>query len=621
MGGIVRDLCFAAHARDLGYEVVVGCKETYDPNLPIFGIPHVRELSPENGVTFVDVRDIAVRPGELAFFSGVGLYRFLERRFDRRTQAEQVIQAVRGPQLAEPWYAGGYSVKLLGRPMARIVTNEYVLEAVKSYLNPSSFTEIIPVGHDTTFFAKRREGGVGSPVKVGYTTWKSEVGDEVSSLLGSDSGFEFRAIRKTAYWEELRELYHWADVFLATTLPAEGFYLPGLEAMAAGALVLCPDVFGNRAYCRFGENCVLVGYEDAQSYAEALRNLASEGPSRLDAMRRRGYETASRHTWEGEEQQFGAFLEKLAVRLDQPGPSLPRAVGRASGTGAQESNDRLGPTTTNGTPQNLSRIPLASTRLERTNSKALAKRPFLAPGYKFRPLSTHDKEFHALRREYPYFGYVDVEVEGVPPFLMFSNNDDGVARTYFWYGPNAFESLSLRLWRELARRSSHIFDIGAFSGVYTLTAAHANRDAKVYCFEPIGQIHGRLVANLRVNELARRIEAFDIALSDVDGHAMINVFRGYRTLDSGASLFPRDGVQSVRREHVETTRLDTFVKKHALPGVDLVKIDVERAERMVIEGMEDSLRKHRPYLLVEVYSPKICVTSPTGYSHSGTALR
>ena len=79
VGGIVRDLCFAAHARDLGYEVVVGCKETYDPNLPIFGIPHVRELSPENGVTFVDVRDIAVRPGELAFFSGVGLYRFLER--------------------------------------------------------------------------------------------------------------------------------------------------------------------------------------------------------------------------------------------------------------------------------------------------------------------------------------------------------------------------------------------------------------------------------------------------------------------------------------------------------------------------------------------------------------
>lgn len=38
VGGIVRDLCFAAHARDLGYEVVVGCKETYDPNLPIFGI-------------------------------------------------------------------------------------------------------------------------------------------------------------------------------------------------------------------------------------------------------------------------------------------------------------------------------------------------------------------------------------------------------------------------------------------------------------------------------------------------------------------------------------------------------------------------------------------------------
>ena len=279
VGGIVRDLCFAAHARNLGYEVVVGCPQPYDPDLPIFGIPHVEELSVENGVTFVDARSITLDPWELAFFSGVGLYKFLERRFGAWTRHEQVIQAVRGAQIAESSYAGGYSVRLLTRPMARMVTSEYVLEAVKPYLNPSSFTEIIPVGHDTTFFAKRREGGVGSPVRVGYTAWKSTVGDRVASLLGKDHGFEFRAIRETARWEELRELYHWADVFLATPLPVEGFYLPGLEAMAAGAIVLCPDILTNRAYCRFGENCVLVDHEDARRPEGVLPG--SSAPARL----------------------------------------------------------------------------------------------------------------------------------------------------------------------------------------------------------------------------------------------------------------------------------------------------------------------------------------------------
>ena len=341
VGGILRDLCFAAHARDLGYEVVVGCEhEAYDPNLPIFGIPHVRDLSPENGVAFVDASEVSVGPRELAFFSGVGLYRLIERRLSQWTQDEQVIQAVRGPRPAEPTFAGGYGRKLLGRPLARMVTNEYNLEAIRPHLHPDSFTEIIPLGHDTTYFEKRRESGLGEPVKVAYTTWKSEVGDEAASLLGDDPAFEFRAIRGTAGWEELRELYHWADVFLCTPLYAEGFYLPGLEAMAAGAIVVTPDAYGNRAYCRFGENCVLVEHSDPQSYADALRGIASGAPESVDAMRQCGYETAARHTWEAEERRFAAFLERLIARLERHGP--PRRLSPADHEACEKKLARAG---------------------------------------------------------------------------------------------------------------------------------------------------------------------------------------------------------------------------------------------------------------------------------------
>lgn len=274
--------------------------------------------------------------------------------------------------------------------------------------------------------------------------------------------------------------------------------------------------------------------------------------------------------------------------------------------------------TSSGTSKSNPEYRLASRPLLDGNERALRERPFLAPDYRFRPVSVHDEDFQAIKRQYPFFGYVDVEVEGVQPFLMFSNNDDQVAQTYFWYGPDAFESLSLRIWRELARQSGHIFDVGAFTGVYSLTAANANRGAQIHSFEPIKRIFGRLVVNLAVNRLGQRIKAHNLALSDTDGHMNMNLSQGYLKLDTGASLIQKHGKEIILREQIETSRFDTFAERHGVAGMDLVKIDVEQAEKMVIEGMMDSLGEHRPHLLIEVVSVDNLrhlsdILSPLGY--------
>jgi len=252
------------------------------------------------------------------------------------------------------------------------------------------------------------------------------------------------------------------------------------------------------------------------------------------------------------------------------------------------------------------------------NARALARRPFVAPGYEFRTVSVHNTELHEIKRKYPYLGYVDVEVEGVPPFVMFSNSDDQVAQVYFWYGPDAFESVSLRLWRRLAERSQHVFDIGAFTGVYSLTAARVNHEAQIYSLEPVKRTFARLVVNLQANRLGRRVKAYDIALGDVDGETIMHVFMGYLSLDSGSSLLEKSGKRVAAREHVETKRLDTFVEEHGIPSVDLAKLDVEQAEKMVIAGAERVLGEHRPHLLIEVSTADglrdlIDFLSPYGY--------
>jgi hypothetical protein len=320
VGGVVKIFDYVNHARSFGHEAVICCPEQYKKGLPLFGIERFKHLTPENGVRFTSLEKVSVGPGDLAFLSWPTHYQIVETRLSRWTQHEQVIFIVQNVRWANPKWEGGYPLRLLSRPMARIATNDVVLEAIEPYLNPASMTEVIDLGNDSGFFAKERSGRPAPPVKVGYTTWKSGVGDEVAAMLGGSPDFEFRAIRDPVGWAELRELYHWSDVFLATPLAEEGFYMPGLEAMAAGALVVSPDAGGNRAYCDFGVNCLPVGLDDARGYAEALKQVRSGSAEELDRMRRSGYEAVGRHTLEHERERFGEFLGRLTARLETLGP-------------------------------------------------------------------------------------------------------------------------------------------------------------------------------------------------------------------------------------------------------------------------------------------------------------
>ena len=317
VGGIVKIFDYVNHALSCGYEPVICCPQPYEKGLPLFEIPRFAEINPENGIEFTDLTKVSVGPHDLAYFSWPGHYKLLEARMSRWTLHEQIIHIVQNVRHSTPEFTDGYALRLLTRPMTRIMINDVVLEAARPYLNESSLTGVIDLGHETGFFERHRRGGVGSPAKVGYTTWKSDLGDRVAEIAGKDpaTGFEFAAIREPVDWGQLRELYHWADVFLATPNVEEGFYMPGLEAMEAGAIVISPDAGGNKAYCDFGSNCLEVNFEDPASYVEALHYLKNQNSGHIESLREEGYKTVGRFTLENERRQFTAFLEKLDDHL------------------------------------------------------------------------------------------------------------------------------------------------------------------------------------------------------------------------------------------------------------------------------------------------------------------
>ena len=64
---------------------------------------------------------------------------------------------------------------------------------------------------------------------------------------------------------------------IAIVLPGEreGFYLPALEAMALGCLVICPNCIGNRSFCLDGETCLMPHeYTVEALYACVMQALA-----------------------------------------------------------------------------------------------------------------------------------------------------------------------------------------------------------------------------------------------------------------------------------------------------------------------------------------------------------
>jgi FkbM family methyltransferase len=206
----------------------------------------------------------------------------------------------------------------------------------------------------------------------------------------------------------------------------------------------------------------------------------------------------------------------------------------------------------------------------------------------------------SLSKAAPYFGYIDVEIYGLEKVCMFSNNDDFVAKEYFWKGSNAYEPMSIRVWLSLAKSSAVIFDIGAYTGLYSLAAAILNRKAKVYAFEALDVVYSRLLVNIQVNSLGN-IKAYNLAVSNEEGSAEFNVYAGDTVLSTGSTLV--DGIKNkelFQKKHVRAARLDDLVNELSVPRLDLMKIDTEGAEHLVIQGGQGALKKHTPDIILEV---------------------
>ena len=138
----------------------------------------------------------------------------------------------------------------------------------------------------------------------------------------------------------------------------------------------------------------------------------------------------------------------------------------------------------------------------------------------------------------------------------------------------------------------HILDVGAHIGYYSLLfGTQCGPEGRVAAFEPEADAYASLLENIELNE-RKNIRTFRLALSDHRGHAVM------KTGNRGQMLSDEEGDSE---ETVEMIPFDEFWPSLDWSRLDLVKIDVEGAEKDILTGMGKVLERYHPHLFVEIH--------------------
>lgn len=167
----------------------------------------------------------------------------------------------------------------------------------------------------------------------------------------------------------------------------------------------------------------------------------------------------------------------------------------------------------------------------------------------------------------------------------------------WWAGSH--EPSVQRALQQLVARGSVFYDIGAHIGFFSLPTARSG--AQVTAFEPDPESAARLRKHATRNRLDANLRVIEAALWSRSENSM-TFRRGYPRSQGGVL----DGdhhpvIGSGPCIQVSAFRLDDFVAR-GNPAPEMIKIDVEGAAAEVLQGGIETLRAHRPALVVEVHT-------------------
>ncbi len=169
----------------------------------------------------------------------------------------------------------------------------------------------------------------------------------------------------------------------------------------------------------------------------------------------------------------------------------------------------------------------------------------------------------------------------------------------------SFEYSTLKLFEELLNPGDVVLDIGANSGLYSIFYSQlVGESGKVFSFEPDAATFKILQENIELNN-CQNIQAFNFALSDKECFIEMVDYEppDLKLAETDSFKYIREISEDEKgkvQTGIKAFPLDELSSLAHLEKVDVIKIDVEGAELLVLQGAKNLLKKHKPIIVFEL---------------------
>ena len=225
----------------------------------------------------------------------------------RAHYAKPIINLIQHVHHADPAHPLS---EFLPHRAVRICVSAEVRDAIVGTGRVNGPTTVIPNGIDLADLpsALPTAGRPFDWLICGLKEDRSAIARELARRLGAEGGWgRVEAVTKLLPRAEFLRKLGCARAVVLLPRATEGFYLPALEAMALGTLVVCPDCVGNRSFCRDGDNAFVPASFAVEDLLAAMRTAMASG-LRAEACVENARRTAAEHALARERAAFGELL-------------------------------------------------------------------------------------------------------------------------------------------------------------------------------------------------------------------------------------------------------------------------------------------------------------------------
>lgn len=242
------------HLKVWDYYNHVRASPLYVPRISFTKETHWDESNPWLGITGQELEVSQAEHSNVLFLAGFDWWRLTESQ--RTHSANPIINLIQGLTHSDP---ADTRSEFLKHKAIRICVSTQIRDAIEASHKVNGPLYVIPNGIDHSLIPAL-SNEFDRPVDLLMVAVKQpQLGHQLTSHLQLE-GVRIRLLTDFLPRHEFLQCLNQAKVTVFLPLYEEGFYLPALEGMAAGTLVVCPDCIGNRSFCINGLNSFVPTY-------------------------------------------------------------------------------------------------------------------------------------------------------------------------------------------------------------------------------------------------------------------------------------------------------------------------------------------------------------------------